>query len=91
MNEICYSANDFHSGEKSSFPHKKKLSKPGGIIDFAMSSNFKLVVLISMLMPNVDFMLTLILILTLMVMVMLFLMLMLMLLLIMIMILQYKV
>ena len=69
--------------------HKIFLSKPGPIIDFAMSSQFKLDVLMSMLMLNVDVMLTLKLTLTLMVMVMLFLRLMLMLLLIMIMILQY--
>ena len=38
---------------KNCLSHKIILSKPGPIIDFAMSSNFKLVVLISMLMPNV--------------------------------------
>ena len=38
---------------KNHLSHKIFLSKPGPIIDFAMSSQFKLVVLMSMLMLNV--------------------------------------
>ena len=39
---------------KKHLSHKIFLSKPGPIIDFAMSSQFKLVVLMSMLMLNVE-------------------------------------
>ena len=39
---------------KNHLSHKIFLSKPGPTVDFAMSNNFKLVVLMSMLMLNVE-------------------------------------